>query len=158
MKTPIPGMSLTDTPKNRPYERPPKYSNPEDALQFHITNLSKEGPVQGIVQAVEMGMPIKDIAEGILRVGVAKGLHTVDVSLVLAPFIHEIVKGTAEAFDLEYEEGFENKQQKQEFKKMLAQRLTREAIQEPEVPDEEPEIPVEEPEPRKLGLGARRGM
>ena len=36
---PLPGMSLTTEPKGRPWERPAKYSNPDDAVDFYIQQL-----------------------------------------------------------------------------------------------------------------------
>ena len=39
--TPIPGQSLTKEPRAYPWEDPPKYSNPEDALIWHIDRLEK---------------------------------------------------------------------------------------------------------------------
>lgn len=37
---PIPGQSLTTTPKNAPYERPPEITDPEQAMQIHMYRLN----------------------------------------------------------------------------------------------------------------------
>ena len=36
---PIPGQSLTSTPKGAPYERPPEINDPMEALEMHLDNL-----------------------------------------------------------------------------------------------------------------------
>ena len=37
---PIPGQSLTTEPKGRPWETPAKYSDPEDALEYYVSQIS----------------------------------------------------------------------------------------------------------------------
>jgi hypothetical protein len=106
---PIPGESLTTAPKKYPWERPPEFVDPEDTIQFYLNKLVKADAMEGIMDAIEVGMTIKDTVEGILRMGVANGLHTVDVSLIIAPVLHEFIVGFAKELGIEYDEGFEDK-------------------------------------------------
>ena len=39
--------------------------------------------------------------------GVSDGIHTVDVSLLIAPVLHEFIKGHADRAGIDYNEGFE---------------------------------------------------
>ena len=41
LQAPIPGQSLTDEPKNFPWERPAEMSDPEEAIKFHLENLNE---------------------------------------------------------------------------------------------------------------------
>jgi hypothetical protein len=98
-----------------------------------------------------------------------EGIHSIDVSLIIAPVIHEYIKGFADADGLEYKEGFETEEEEKalsyrrdaERARKLMNKLREEegqAIPTPakemtEEPEMEPE--VEEEEPAKTGLMAR---
>ena len=74
-------------------------------------------------------MDLSTLVEGIARGAVAEGIHSIDVSLIITPVIHEYLKGYADALEIEYDEGFENEEDEEEAeygrnlllaKKMLA--------------------------------------
>jgi len=166
---PIPGQSLTTEPKNAPYERPPEIVDPIEAIDVHIDNLLKPGAMEDVLYFLEFGVDLVTMVQGILRAAVLEGIHSIDVSLIIAPVIHEYIKGFADAADLDYDEGFENEQQKKALsyrrdvdraKKMLDELRKQEGEEIPttmeemtEEPEMEPE--VEEEEPAKVGLMVR---
>ena len=41
LQAPIPGQSLTDTPKNFPWERAAEYSDPTEAARFELKRLNR---------------------------------------------------------------------------------------------------------------------
>ena len=102
---PIPGESLKRPPKEAPFERPPEVSDPMEALDIHIENLQKDGVAEDIVFFIEEGLDIQTLVEGILRSAVMEGIHSIDVSLIIAPVIHEFVKGIALRADVDFKEG-----------------------------------------------------
>ena len=107
---PIPGQSLTDSPKNAPWERPPEINDPEEAIMMHLTRLSKPDMMEAVVEAVDLhDLDIKTITTGILRGAVANGIHSIDVSLLIAPVIHEFIKQTTKAMGIEADDGFVDK-------------------------------------------------
>lgn len=114
---PIPGESLTGAPKNFPWERPPEYTDPEDVIQLYLTKLSEPERMGGIMDALEIGMTVKNIVDGVLRVGVSEGIHSVDVSLLTAPVLHDFIVSFADELGVEYDEGFEDKAQKEKDQK-----------------------------------------
>ena len=103
---PIPGQSLTSTPKGAPYERPPEITDPVKALDFHLDRLDNPRAVKEAMFFLEMGMDLSSIVEGITRGAVLEGMHSIDVSLIIAPVIHEYLKGYADALEVDYDEGF----------------------------------------------------
>ena len=107
---PIPGQSLTDTPRNAPYERPPEVVDPEQALQIHLDRLNDPDRMEDAMFFLEMGVDLVTLVEGILRSAVMNGIHTIDVSLIIAPVIHEYIKSTADLLGVEFDEGFDNKE------------------------------------------------
>ena len=166
---PIPGQSLTTEPKNAPYERPPEIVDPIEALDIHIENLLKPGAMEDALYFLEYGVDLVTLVQGILRGAVMEGIHSIDVSLIIAPVIHEYIKGFADAADLDYKEGWETKEEEKalsyrrdvERAKKLLDELREEKGE--EVPTtmeemtEEPEmeLEVEEEQPAPTGLMAR---
>lgn len=110
---PIPGQSLTSTPRNAPYERPPEIVDPEDAIIVHLTNLNKPEAMEGVIEFVNEGFDIQTLVEGITRSAVLSGIHTIDVGLIVAPVIHEFIRTTLDKVGVEYEEGFEDDDEKE---------------------------------------------
>ena len=47
---PVPGQSLTTTPKSAPYERPPEITDPIEALDYHLDKLDN-------VDSIPLGDP-----------------------------------------------------------------------------------------------------
>ena len=168
---PIPGQSLTSEPKNYPWENPPEFTKPEDALMFHMERLEDPKKVKAILGLLELGLDVTTMTEGILRGAVVEGRHTIDVSLIIAPVIHEYIVGTAEAAGVEYDEGFEDDEAQQEdIDYTVRERKAKEILkdiegkkdidltpmmQEPEaMPEEQSQMEQEQKQP--MGLMARR--
>jgi len=166
---PIPGQSLTTEPKNAPYERPPEIVDPVEALDAHIDNLLKPGAMEDVLYFLEFGVDLVTMVQGILRSAVMEGIHSIDVSLIIAPVLHEYIKGFADAANLDYEEGFENEEQKKALsykrdvaraKKLLDELREEEGEEVPTTMEEmteepEMELEVEEEQPAPTGLMAR---
>jgi hypothetical protein len=160
---PIPGQSLTTTPKNAPYERPPEISDPELAIQMHLARLTDPEVMEEAMFHLEMGLDVVSLTEGILRSAVMAGIHSIDVSLIAAPVIHEYIKSTADSLGVEYEEGLEDKEAAERTKSsrnmMLAKAKMdtkpRQAAREMQAPVEAP-VEQEMPEEAPRGLMARR--
>tara|TARA_R100000315_G_scaffold62169_2_gene42558 strand:+ start:244 stop:765 length:522 start_codon:yes stop_codon:yes gene_type:complete len=167
---PIPGQSLTTPPKAAPYERPPDVTDPREALELHLDNLMKEGAMDDVLFFLEEGLDLVTLVEGIARSAVMEGVHSIDISLIIAPVLHEFIKGAALRAGIDFEEGFENKKAKQAItysrnvsraKRMLKELkgedkpdpMSLEDTEMPE-PQETMEQPMEEPE--QQGLMARR--
>ena len=168
-EAPIPGQSLTDSPKNAPYERPPETADPMEAIDIHLANLTKEGAMEDVLYFLEMGVDLQTMVQGILRSGVVAGIHSLDVSLIIAPVVHEYIKGFADAAEIEYNEGFDDKEANEVIsyqrdvaraKKILDKMKEEQGMAPMPEPEMEPEMEPEEPEmveeePVKTGLMAR---
>ena len=169
-ESPIPGQSLTTTPKAAPYERPPDVTDPREALKIHLDKLMEEGTMDDALFFLEQGLDIVTLTQGILRSAVMEGIHTIDISLIIAPVIHEFIKGAALRAGIDFNEGFENEGAKKALSysrdvaraksllkdmgvKGMPDPMSLEDTEMPE-PQETMEQPMEEPE--QQGLMARR--
>ena len=167
---PIPGQSLTTPPKAAPYERPPDVTDPREALELHLDNLMKDGAMDDVLFFLEEGLDLVTLVEGIARSAVMEGIHSIDISLIIAPVLHEFIKGAALRAGIDFEEGFENKKAKQAItysrnvsraKSMLKELKGEDkpdpmSLEDTEMP--EPQETMEEPmeEPEQQGLMTRR--
>ena len=85
---PIPGQSLTAESRSQAFERPPEITDPIEALDIHIENLSKEGAMEDVLYFLEFGVDLVTLVQGILRSAVMEGIHSIDVSLIIAPVLN----------------------------------------------------------------------
>jgi len=169
---PIPGQSLTSEPKNSPWENPPQMTTPEEAVMWHIERLGKPKKVKSVVGLLSLNLDVVTMTEGILRGAVAEGRHSVDVSLIIAPIIHEYIKGIGDAANIDYNEGLNDGEEDIDLREVNM------ALREKEVEDilkdiedgeevdlsplkedipseEEPMMEEPEEEPKPMGLMSR---
>ncbi len=102
---PQPGFSLTQEPKGAPFENPPEIVDPEEAAKFHLDNMNNANAFEDIAHFLDSGLDIPTLVQGILRSAVFQGVHSIDVSLIIAPILHEFIKDVAEATGTDYDEG-----------------------------------------------------
>jgi len=160
-EAPIPGQSLTTPPKQYPWERPPEMVDPEEAMAYYVDWLTNAERMSAIMEALELGFTVKNLTEGIVRVGVAEGLHTIDVGLLVSPVVHHYIKSTAQTLKVDFEEGFEDKATKEKndknsryLKAKLSARKQKEVVEQLQM--EEPETVVVEEEEKPKSLMTRR--
>ena len=104
---PIPGQSLTSEPKNVPWENPAQFPDPESALMWHMDRLQEPEKIKAIAGLLTLVLDVGTLTEGLLRSAVLDGRHSIDVSLLIGPIIHEYIVGTADAAGIEYDEGMD---------------------------------------------------
>tara|TARA_R110000868_G_scaffold214746_2_gene464852 strand:- start:1336 stop:1665 length:330 start_codon:yes stop_codon:yes gene_type:complete len=108
--------------------------------------------MEDILEFVDQGVTIRALVEGVLRGGVMNGIHSIDISLIIAPVIHEFVRGIPLAAGMEFVDGFDEDEDIDE----AMYRMKKPEVEEEEEPVEEPtvqEMPMKEEKPS--GLMAR---
>ena len=100
-----PGFSLTQEPKGAPFENPPDIVDPEEATRYHLDKMNNPNAFEDISYFLEAGIDIPTLVQGILRSAVFQGVHSVDVSLIVAPVLHEFIKDIGDATGVDYDEG-----------------------------------------------------
>jgi len=101
---PVPGQSLTDEPKNAPWENPAMYADPLDALEFYMKKLGDVEAQEELIDTLDIGVPISIVADSMLSTGVMNGIHSVDTKLILKPYIALQVKAIADVVGVDYKE------------------------------------------------------
>lgn len=93
-----PGYSLTDTPGKWPWERPPQYATPSEAVDALIENLEKPDVEENIIAVMAAGASIEELVNTTVRVGFMEGKFTVDVAeIIKAPLAYYLMGLATEA-------------------------------------------------------------
>ena len=103
----IPGQSLTDEPKNFPWERAAEYSDPTEAARYELKKLNKPEVLDSVLALLQTGFPIIPLAETIKTNSQAEGLYNPDVGLLITPVIVEQLVSTANDAGMDYVMGDE---------------------------------------------------
>ena len=91
---PVPGQSLTATPRQYKWERSPQMSDYEEVTKFYINKLADQDVMDDLAVLFEGGMPITPFVQALTTTGVSEGLHTIDVSLIVGPVVHAFIKAS----------------------------------------------------------------
>ena len=110
MNRPIPGQSLTDEPKNYAWERPPEITDPNEAVKYHLDRVADPEVIDNVFYALDMGMPVKTLTDSMMTGAVAKGMHSIDVGLIVEPLIRRAIMRIADNAGVDYKETFEEKE------------------------------------------------
>ena len=185
-EAPIPGQSLTGEPKQYPWESPPELDKVGDVITFYVEKLSSQEVMDDLFIALDEGFPLNILVKSMLSTGVMEGMHSVDVSMIVAPVLHEYILGAAKMqgvkvkeFPMTKDEQLEEKEKRalaatverslekspeeDEGKALLEQALSfvkeDEPIAEEGMPEttEETTMEGETPEEKPMGLMSRRG-
>ncbi len=113
---PIPGQSLTDEPKNNPWENPAEMSDMTEITKFYINKLANQDVIDDLAVMMQTGIPLKPIVETITTTGVMRGMHTVDAGMLVGPVIHQFLKQAVES------QGISVKDDKIDYKKKAEDR------------------------------------
>ena len=181
LRAPIPGQSLTDEPRGYAWERPSEYSTPEEALQFYLPRITAKETLEDIMLALDNGFPLATLVKGIYMNGVMEGKHSIDIGLLIAPVLHEIILSAAKTYGVAVKElpVSPREQEKRRSDKIVETAVKRqlerglredESVEESmvstdegaeNIPQEQEEMPEmaeteEKPEPEAKGLMSRR--
>lgn len=97
-----PGVSWTAPAKGRPWSQPPKFVDLGAVAQMYVDKMSDPAMMNNLIDSVETQIPLASIAEGLMLNGVQKGMHTIDVGILVMPVIIEMLVATAEIHGVDY--------------------------------------------------------
>jgi len=123
---PIPGMSLTTEPGNRPWENPPQIVTVEDAIQFYSEKLLDPEKQSAIAETLEMGISIDSISDMLTTSAVMDGYHTIDVSMLITPVVNELIRYVGDINGVEYVDSYETKEKEQAIPRREASKIVEE--------------------------------
>ncbi len=98
---PVAGQSLTDTPKNYPWEHAPQYATVEDASMQVWDGLHNEATMQKVLVLLEAGLTVEEITKVIVFAGFVEGKFTPDTGLLLTPIVAKMIMAIGKSAGIE---------------------------------------------------------
>jgi hypothetical protein len=154
LNAPIPGQSLTAPLGDRPWQKPARYSNPDEALAFYVERITKPKRANELLDILENGVAVDTLVDILQQGGVMEGIHSLDVGIIIAPALTEVISNMAEASEVEYTKMSISEDEKVANSGEIAFALKEEPQEKIVEMDVEEEVEQEEPK----GLMARRAM
>ena len=154
---PVPGQSLTGEVGSKPWEQPPKLNTVDEAVEHYVPMFNDEEILSGMLSHIEAGVALTTMADLITKGGVMTGLHSIDVGLMVAPVLVEMMINVADAADIEYKVGTEVKKKEGTTKASIQAALrdtNEDDIEVVELPEEAPVVTEE----TSMGMMSRRGV
>ncbi len=81
---PVAGESLTSTPQNMAFEKPPQFTELQEATEFVWDQLNKRDNTLKLLAMLDKQVPIDGLVKTILFSGFASGKWTPDLSVLMA--------------------------------------------------------------------------
>jgi len=126
---PIPGQSLFSAPGERPWERPSELNTVDEALSFYFTSMRDPEIIDDIMTVVDMGIPLEPIVKTMYMSSVMRGLHNLDVGLIVAPVLSEFLAAVAKSYDIDFKySGVDPMEEKNKKEQQKIQMMLRSAI------------------------------
>ena len=154
LEGPIPGMSLTTEPGNRPWENPPQFTTVQEAADFYTQRILEEDTQDIVVSALDQGVSVDVITEHLTTAAVMEGYHSIDVAVLAMPIVRELIMYIGDANDIKYVVSYKDMQKAKRIPYKMAKEIATEVTQAKH--KEEEEVTVEKKSGSR-GLMARRG-
>ena len=97
---PVPGQSLTDTPRNYPWEHAPQFSTVEDASMQIWEGLHSDAAMEKVIVLLEAGLTVEEITKVIVFAGFVEGKFNPDVGLLLTPIVAKMILAIGKKADI----------------------------------------------------------
>jgi len=85
LAAPTPGQSLTATPGQLPYEKPPLTVEPKEATNVLVSTMQEPANKKSIAKLLDIGLSAQTLASSYVVGGVSEGLFDVDVAEIIKP-------------------------------------------------------------------------
>ena len=91
LNMPVPGHSLTDEPIKWPWDKPPEFTDPDEAVEFVADKIQKPEVKENFLRLMVSGISIEQIVNTIALGGFSDGKWSPDIAEVIKPPISVIL-------------------------------------------------------------------
>ena len=102
-RRPIPGESLTRSPEDRyAWEQPPAITDPREASRFFLTKLTEPEVYNSVLDSVEQGIPLMDIAQVLMYQAFVDGIINPDLMMTMVEQIVYMIAALADRQGIDF--------------------------------------------------------
>ena len=157
---PIAGESMTAELGSRPWQQPAKHATVEEAISFYLPRLESKEIVSGLLDTLEMGIPVVTVANTMQTGAVMEGIHSIDVGILILPALVEMISYIADEAGIDYVTGLEEGKEER-ISDATIQLAVKRLEDKQKNKDKDSVIEIPEPaeeteEPKEMGLMSRR--
>ena len=98
-----PGHSLTDPVGKWAWDKPPQFSNPNDAVDFVIEKMQQKVTQEGLLKMMAAGITIEELVGQVAYKGFMQGKYTPDVAELIKPSVGIYLMKLATDNDIDYQ-------------------------------------------------------
>ena len=80
----------------------------DEAIEYYLERMSTEEFTDQLVDVLDMGVPVTTLANTIQLGSVMDGVHSVDIGMLVMPFIMEMIMLVGDSSNVKYDSGMEN--------------------------------------------------
>ena len=155
---PIPGQSLVAELGARPWQSPPQYTTVDEAVEYYMSRMTSEEFMMEAVDVLESGVSVATLANTIQLSSVMEGKHTLDIGILVAPLLMELLMMLGDSAGIEYNTGLNDPDAKKTRPSFFAKFLKKynKTLQETSIDEIIEEEREEEEQEKPSGLMARR--
>lgn len=155
---PIPGQSLVAELGARPWQSPPQYTTVDEAVEYYMSRMTSEEFMMEAVDVLESGVSVATLANTIQLSSVMEGKHTLDIGILVAPLLMELLMMLGDSAGIEYNTGLNDPDAKKTRPSFFAKFLKKynKTLQETSIDEIIEEERKEEEQEKPSGLMARR--
>jgi len=152
---PIPGASLTEELGTEAHERPPVFTDPDEAYEFVMNKLQSPDAFERIMISAKLDIPVELTVRAVVFSGWALGQYTHEVMILIFGPVFDAVLDLLEEQNIKHialaerseddslEEAMEELERYEEFKSSTSVDSQEELeIESEEEPEEEPEVEI----------------
>ena len=150
---PIPGQSLTAELGSRPWQKPPQLTTVEEVINYYSDKFLEPKVSADLVTMMSDDIPITVIVDSTMLANVMEGKHTIDVGMLVAPFLVEMCSFLGDEAGIKYTTGLEEEEDNSVVDTVAARQVMSDFKS--EIGQDTPTEEEEAPEPVKSGLMAR---
>lgn len=110
---PVPGESLTSTPQNMAFEKPPQFTDLETVTEFIWDQLNERNNTLKLLAMLDKQIPVDGIVKTILFSGFASGKWTPDLAILMAKPVIAMVMSIGKSAGIDVRMKTEKKSQDQ---------------------------------------------
>jgi len=111
---PVPGESLTSTPQNMPFEKPPQFTDVEEATEFVWDQMNKRPNALKLLAMLDKQVPVDGLVKTILFSGFSSGKWSPDLAILMAKPVVAMVMAMGKSAGIKVRNKTKEKSQDQE--------------------------------------------
>lgn len=105
----IPGQSLTKEPKGYPWESPPKFTTPDEVMDYYFNKFEDDEVLFSLFAMLEADIPVVTIVNSMIMGAFGEGMYNPDLGIIIAEELGLLIMVIAKEAGIDYKIGNENK-------------------------------------------------